>query len=135
MERLIERVVLDSNVVSYIFNRDSRADYYEERIRGCQLLISFQTLEESWFGAFRRGWGTRRTRELEAHLQRYETIWPDTEIATVCARLRAESLSAGRGLQVADAWIAATALMLGCPLVTHDRDFDGIPGLRVIRST
>ena len=135
MERLIERVVLDSSVVSYIFNRDSRADYYEERIRGCQLLISFQTLEESWFGAFRRGWGTGRTRELEAHLQQYETIWPDAEIATVCARLRAESLSAGRRLNTADAWIAATALTLNCPLASHDSDFDGIPGLEVIRST
>ena len=135
MERLIERVVLDSSVVSYIFNRDSRADYYEERIRGCQLLISFQTLEESWFGAFRRGWGARRTRELEAHLQQYQTIWPDARIAAACARLRAESLSAGRGLQLADAWIAATALTLDCPLATHDKDFDGIPGLEVIRST
>jgi predicted nucleic acid-binding protein len=135
MERLIERVVLDSTVVSYIFNGDSRADYYQERIRGRQLLISFQTLEESWFGAFRRGWGASRTRELEAHLQQYETIWPDAEIATVCARLRAESLSAGRGLQIADSWIAATALTLGCPLASHDRDFDGIPGLEVIRST
>ena len=135
MERLIERVVLDSSVVSYIFNRDSRADCYEERIRGCQLLISFQTLEESWFGAFRRGWGTCRTRELAAHLQQYETIWPDAEIATVCARMRAESLSAGRRLNTADAWIAATALTLNCPLASRDRDFDGIPGLEVIRST
>ena len=34
MERLIERVLLDSNVVSYIFNRDTGADYYEERNPG-----------------------------------------------------------------------------------------------------
>ena len=134
MERLIERVLLDSSVVSYIFNRDTRADYYEERIRGCQLLISFQTLEEAWFGAFRRGWGSRRTRELEAHLAQYETIWPNAEVATICARLRAESLSVGRVLQLSDAWIAATALTLGCALVSHDSDFDGIPGLHVIRS-
>ena len=133
MERLIERVVLDSSVVSYIFNRDSRADYYEERIRGCQLLICFQTVEESWFGAFRRSWGTRRTRELEAHLQQYETIWPDAEIATVCARMRAESLSAGRRLNTAVAWIAATALTLNPPLAYHDGDFDGIPALAIIK--
>ena len=39
---------------------------------------------------------------------------------------------AGRRLSVADAWIAATALYLGCPLATHDRDFIGIPNLRLI---
>ena len=134
MERLIERVLLDTNVVSFIFNRDTRADYYEQRIRGSRLLISFQTLEESLFGAFRRGWGSRRTRELEAHLTQYETIWPAAETAAICARLRADSLSVGRELQVADAWIAATALMLGCPLASHDKDFDGIPGSDLITS-
>jgi predicted nucleic acid-binding protein len=33
----------------------------------------------------------------------------------------------------ADAWIAATALVYGVPLITHDpRDFAGVAGLRVL---
>jgi predicted nucleic acid-binding protein len=31
------------------------------------------------------------------------------------------------------AWIAATAIALGVPLVTQDADFDGVPGLDVVR--
>lgn len=36
-------------------------------------------------------------------------------------------------ISAADAWIAATALLYGVPLVTHNRkDFEGIDGLVVI---
>jgi len=36
-------------------------------------------------------------------------------------------------IQVADAWIAATALALDVPLVTHNAvDFEGIEGLEIL---
>jgi predicted nucleic acid-binding protein len=39
----------------------------------------------------------------------------------------------GRPISAADAWIAATALHLGAPLVTHNRShFIGVDGLNVI---
>jgi hypothetical protein len=31
-----------------------------------------------------------------------------------------------------DGWIAATAIAHGLPLVTQDRDYDGVPGLDVV---
>ena len=134
MERQIERIALDSNVVSYIFNRDTRAPYYEERIRGHSLVISFQTLEEAWYGAYHGGWGERRMSELEAHLGRYEVVWPTPRLVYLCAQLRAERGAAGSGLQMQDAWIAATALYLDCPLASHDSHFVGIPNLQLIRA-
>ena len=127
-------IVLDTNVVSYIFNNDSRARFYTEQIRGQRTFISFQTLEEIWHGAYRDGWGNRRKDELTEYLERYEVVWPETDLAHTCARLRAERRSAGRELGIADAWIAATALMLNCPLATSDRDFSGIPGLELVRA-
>lgn len=40
---------------------------------------------------------------------------------------------AGRPIQTADAWIAATALLYGATLVTHNAaDFAGVPGLLVV---
>ncbi len=132
---MIESIVLDSNIVSYIFNRDSRALYHEERIRGHHLVISFQTLEEAWYGAYNRGWGARRMRELEAYIERYSVVWPDPGLVDLCARLRAECRVAGRELQSADARVAATALYLGCPLASHNGDFDGIPDLELIRAS
>ena len=127
-------IVLDTNVVSYIFNWDDEAEYYERQIRGHEAVISFQTLEESLFGAFNHGWRQRRTRELELHLQQYEVIFPTDRLVQICARLRAERRSSGREIQMADAWIAATALFLNCPLASHDKGFQGIPNLELIQA-
>ena len=91
------------------------------------MFISFQTLEELWYGAFSRGWGRRRTNELARHLDQYEVIWSGPELVNICARLRSERKAEGRALREADAWIAATAILLDCPLASRDRDFSGIP--------
>jgi predicted nucleic acid-binding protein len=41
--------------------------------------------------------------------------------------------AAGRRIEYADAWIAATALLYGVPLVSHNRsDYLGVPGLKLI---
>lgn len=37
------------------------------------------------------------------------------------------------GLSLADAWIAALALLLDAQLVHKDKEFDGVPGLRSVR--
>jgi predicted nucleic acid-binding protein len=36
-------------------------------------------------------------------------------------------------IETADAWIAATALLYDCPLLTNNRsDYLGVPGLKII---
>lgn len=127
-------IVLDTSVVSYIFNYDSRAQYYEERIRGESCVISFQTLEEMRFGAFKGGWGKRRGDEMAVHLEQYQVIWPDPVLVEISAYVRSERERIGRQLATADAWIAATALSLDCSLAAHDGDFLGIPSLRLIKA-
>ena len=127
-------IVLDTSVVSYVFSRDRRARYYIERIRGRRALISFQTLEEIWYGAYSKDWGKIRMSELTRHLDQYETVWASPELVGACARLRSERKSAGREIQSADAWIAATAIILRCPLASHDRDFADIPDLELIQA-
>ena len=125
-------VVLDTNIVSLFIRRHSEADYYREQIADRQAALSFQTLEELWHGAYHANWGQRRQNTLIQLPQQYEIIWPNPTLMRICARLRAERKRAGRELGLADAWIAATALMLDCPLATADRDFFGIPGLKLI---
>ena len=127
-------IVLDTNAVSHIFAGDGRGEYYREYLWGQSVVISFQTWEELWFGAYSRNWGARRRSELTQHLESYEIIWPSLQLAEICAQLRAERRAAGRELQVADAWIASTALLLGCPLATSDQDFDDIPNLEIVRA-
>ena len=127
-------VVVDTSVVSIIYNRDDRAPYYERQLAGCRSLISFQTLEELWYGAYKSNWGERRQASLDEYLDQYEVVWASDELVRICARLRSERRSAGREMKLADAWIAATAILLQCPLATHDRDFVAIPNISLIRS-
>ncbi len=127
-------VVVDTSVVSIIHNQDSRAPYYEKRLAGRRSFISFQTLEELWFGAYKDNWGQRRKTDLAAHLNQYDVVWVTQELIHISAHLRTERRSVGRELKAADAWIAATAILLKCPLASHDGDFADISNLKLIQS-
>ena len=126
-------VVLDTSVVSIIYNSDHRSSYYEERIEGRRAVISFQTLEERLYGPLKDGWSEKSKREHRRHIEQYEVIWPNAALVDISARLRCDRRKAGRELKTADAWVAATAIMLNCPLATDNGDFDGIPDLAVIK--
>jgi hypothetical protein len=59
----------------------------------------------------------------------------DIAVAEAWARVRVQLANARRRANVNDMWIGATALALGVPVVTQDRDFDVIAevsGLHVI---
>ena len=129
-----EQVVLDTSVVSILFRpNDTRFPFYDRSVQGLRPFISFQTIEELLYGGFRASWGSLRIRGLMGHLDQYEVVWPNHSIVELSATIRAERASAGRMLKCADAWIAATALYLACPLASDDNDFDGIFGLELIR--
>ena len=129
-----KNVVLDTSVVSILSRTNNpKHIYYKERLEGCNTLISFQTLQESWFGAYNANWGFRRRTELQEHLSQFEVVWPDRTLADISAEIRSRTRKVGRELSVADAWIAATAIMLGCPLASDDSDFDDISELTLIQ--
>ncbi|MYH40791.1 MAG: type II toxin-antitoxin system VapC family toxin [Gammaproteobacteria bacterium] len=127
-------VVLDTSVVSLFLRDAEEAAYYRSEIDGLRAVISFQTREEALFGAIRGGWGARRLNTLQQHLDQYEMVGASIELVDISANLRAERERAGRRLNTADAWIASTAIMLDCPLASHDGDFAGIPDLQIIRT-
>ena len=128
-------IVLDTSVVSILFNEadDERFSFFQERVAGRPGLISFQTTEELLYWRNAGAWGKTRTMRLRRHIARYQIVWPDEDLVDLSARLRADLKRAGRTLDAPDAWIAATALRLQCPLASDDRDFRHIPGLRLIQ--
>ena len=129
----IRTVVVDTNVVSYIYRKDRRAEPYLNDMVGRRAVISFQTYEELLYGVLRSNWGERRRNEFLDYVEaNYEMIGYDRELVDACARLRAAAADRGGKLNQADAWIAATAILLGCPLLSHDRDFGNPPELRLI---
>ena len=123
----------DTSVVSIFFNNRAKSSEYADIFEGKRAFISFQTLEESLYGAYRAGWGARRTSELSNHLNQYSVVWTNNDLVNISARIRSHREKNGRKLQVADAWIAATALLLNCRLVADDGDFEDIPNLELHR--
>lgn len=77
----------------------------------------------------------RRLATLES-IADVEVLAIDSDVAAEWARLRVHLAATGRGVNVNDLWIAATAAANGLPVVAQDDDFDplqGIAGLDVIR--
>ena len=106
---------------------------YEPIIAARPSFISFQTVAELLYGALRRGWGENRMLKLRSKIARTEVVWPGPELVEPYANLRAGCKAGGHALAQrphdGDRWIAATAVRLGIPLVSHDSVFRNAPGV------
>ena len=124
-------LVVDTDVVSYLFKRDTRAALYQPFLNSPPFVISFMTPAELHRWMRERNWGQTRRVELEAYLTRYVVLHSDIDL---CERWAQATDSARRnGRPVADAWIAATALHLAVPLVTHNAShYASVDGLDVL---
>ena len=128
-----QRRVVDTNVISYVFKENSLGTLYRPHLAGHQLAYSIQALAELRVWALRAGWGERKMAALLGFLNAYALVYPDKAMIEWYAYARFHSLGVGINIDPADAWIAATALALRCPLVTHNaRHYAGVPGLTLI---
>jgi predicted nucleic acid-binding protein len=128
-------VVVDTNVFSAELLRSTRplVELYRPLLTGRAFLISFQTVVEIEYGVRRRNWGPARRRRVEERVAGAEVVWPGPGLLDACVDLRVACERAGHPLgqqpHEADRWIAATAVHLGVPLVSHDGIFRDVPGL------
>ena len=129
----MSRIVVDTDVASYIFNWHSLAQQYADALRGSELILSFMTIAELRMGAISAGWGSRRRLLLEQFIRGFELLYADNDLYTVWARIRADARARGRPLSPQDAWIAATALALDAPLATNNRrHYEHVEKLRLL---
>jgi predicted nucleic acid-binding protein len=130
----MKAVVEDTDVVSFAFKGDTRVCLYASDLTNASLIVSFMTVAELRLWGRVQSWGDRRVEQLTDYLSREFAIHPATgELCDVWAELKFEARRKGRGLDTVDAWIAATAIPLGVPLVTHNgRDFDFLSRLNVV---
>jgi tRNA(fMet)-specific endonuclease VapC len=129
----MSRIVVDTDVASYIFNWHSSAQRYVDALSGSESIFSFMSIAEMRMGAIAAGWGVRRRTHLEQFIGGFGAVYADDALCTSWAMLRADVRAAGRALSPQDAWIAATALGLDAPLVTNNRsDFQHVQRLRLL---
>lgn len=128
-------MLIDTNIVSYFFKRDTRATAYEPHLRGKQLSLSLMTVAELYKWPIERNFGEAKRQQLVQYLRNYTVLPYDDALAWAWAELVARTCRA-RPMSLPDSWIAATAIRHGLPVVTHNRQhFDGVPGLVVISET
>ena len=126
-------VLLDTNIVSYLFKGDTRAIAYAPHLLNQELAISLMTVAELFQWAGMRNWEPMRFQQLESLLNSYTILPMDMETSRQWASVRVVRHNAGHPIASQDAWIAATALRYSLPLITHNADdFQKILGLAVI---
>jgi tRNA(fMet)-specific endonuclease VapC len=129
----VKALVVDTNIVSYIFKGDSRGALYQKYLDNAVLILSFQTLAELQRWSLERNWGTKQKRALKKLLQGFTVVHSSESLCERYAEVMASARAKGKPILSADAWVAAVALELSIPLVTHNpNDFRGVAGLTLI---
>jgi len=124
---------IDTDVVSFLLKRDTRAELYRPYLTSPPFILSFMTVAEMRSWARQREWGAARQQELERYLARYVVLQSSDSLCDYWANATSSARRAGRPIAAADAWVAAVALQQNVPLITHNGShFAGVSGLTVI---
>jgi predicted nucleic acid-binding protein len=124
-------IVLDTDVVSFLFKADTRAQLYLPNLDDRQWVISFMTEAELEQWALLANWGEKRVEWLRLFLSRFVIVPSSHDLVLKWAETMVAARRIGRRIETADAWVAATALLYDAPLLTHNKaDYLGVPGLR-----
>jgi tRNA(fMet)-specific endonuclease VapC len=125
----LTELAIDSNA-AIDWLRPNRPDP-KPLLRATQIVVPLPVLGELVAGA----WASARPQQNRATLQtlisKSKVIAPDIDTAETYGRLRGLHHGRGEGWRN-DLWIAALCIQHDLPLLTNDRDFDRIEGLRVV---
>ena len=128
-----DTIIVDTDVVSFLFKGDTRGDLYRPHVDGRIAIIAGQTRAELELWTLERNWGVRRREQLRTYLRHFVLSPLDEDVCRQWAQVMDHARRTGRPISTADAWVAATALAYSVPLVTHNgADFAGVAGLTVI---
>ena len=104
-------VVVDTDVVSPVFKGDTRGEKHLSAISGPDLLVSFMTEAELERWILQARWGPERILRFRTYMRRFVSVPSSRDLIVKWAEVMVGARSLGRRIEVADAWIAATALL------------------------
>jgi tRNA(fMet)-specific endonuclease VapC len=124
--------LLDTDICSAFLKGNSTVWHYCTQHAG-QLRVSVISVAELFTWALRVNAPPKRLQSLTAFLADVESLDVTAQVAREFGRLDAALLDAGLRIGSMDLMIAATAIVNGLAVVTHNvRDFDRVPGLAVV---
>lgn len=126
----MKKILLDTNAISSLFRGDKKV--LEEIIEADRVYISIFVLGEL-FSGFKGG-----NKEKENYLlikdfiskSTVKTINGTIETAEIFSEIKNKLKVNGTPLPINDIWIAAHSIETGSVLITYDKHFDKISGLR-----
>jgi tRNA(fMet)-specific endonuclease VapC len=123
--------LLDTNTVSfYIANRPSQVRGKLESVGLAAIAVSTVTEAELRYGVARNPAALRRRTSVESFLANAAILPWDSFAAKAYGKMRADQERKGRPLSVEDLMIGSHALSQGLILVTNDKAFSFVEGLR-----
>lgn len=129
----MNRVVVDTDVVSFLFKDHPLASRYDADLIGRTLVISFMTVAELDRWTIQARWSEARRNRLQQYLEPFVVLPYDRELCRSWAEITVTAQAQGHRIECADAWIADTALLYNLPLITHNRaHYIGVPGVTLI---
>ena len=127
--------LLDTTTISYLLEKERRVSRRFNRLLvSDQAYTSVISEAELIYGALRLQGARGRNLhdEITDLLDRLDEVLPiSRQVAQVNADLKRKLAAEGRAVPVNDLWIAAVAVSRDLTLVAHDKDFEGIPRLRL----
>jgi predicted nucleic acid-binding protein len=126
-------VVVDTDVVSFLFKNDSGAHLYLPLLKNRELLVSFiaEAELEQWILVAK--WGAGRVQRFRGFMKGFASVPSSRDLILRWANVMVAARANGRRIESADAWVAATASLYAAALVTHNpKDYLGVPNVTVL---
>lgn len=123
-------IILDTNALSAF--ADGQASLRRAIEPEIDLALPVIVVGEYLYGIRQSRHRARYQDWLNAHLGTFVILEIERETASRYAELRSELKSTGRPIPSNDVWIAALARQHGSRLLTRDRHFEAVRGLRLI---
>jgi len=127
----MSKIILDTNAYSFLFKGDTKVE--RELNTATSVHISIIVIGEL-LKAFKKGEFEKKNRQLlEKFLDKPVVSIIDVhwETAEIYADLTYVLEKKGKPIPINDLWIAAHAIETGSKLITYDKHFLKIPGLRI----
>jgi predicted nucleic acid-binding protein len=123
-------MILDTNGLSALAEGESRLEPILQK--ATQIAVPVMVLGEYRYGIQQSGERQRYELWLVEYLSKFRVLNVDEQTTTSDAAVRDELKRAGSPIPSNDVWIAALCRQHSLPVLSRDRHFDLVPGLRRI---
>ena len=126
--RMAGRVLLDTNVIIAFFSGEKAVS---QQFMDAEVFVSSTVLGELFYGARKSVHAAANLARIEQFAASIQVLSCDAATAQIYGRTRDKLRSKGRPIPENDIWIAALAKQHRLPVITQDKHFNLVRGIKV----